>query len=120
MMIKATLAIGLAIAAAGASATDLVIATVNNGHMIEMQKLSKFFEKDNPDIKLKWVTLEEGVLRQRLTTACAREQIVLLLAEKSLCTDNAAMIGILAERKLRLRADATPHDTDILPNWGLD
>jgi sorbitol/mannitol transport system substrate-binding protein len=50
------------------AATDLVIGTVNNGHMIEMQKLGKFFEKDNPDIKLKWVTLEEGVLRQRLTT----------------------------------------------------
>jgi len=53
------------------AATDLVIATVNNGHMIEMEKLSKFFEKDNPDIKLKWITLEEGVLRQRLTTDIA-------------------------------------------------
>jgi len=51
--------------------TDLVIATVNNGHMIEMQKLSKFFEQANPDIKLKWVTLEEGVLRQRMTTDIA-------------------------------------------------
>jgi sorbitol/mannitol transport system substrate-binding protein len=53
------------------AATDLVIATVNNGHMIEMQKLGKFFEKDNPEIKLKWVTLEESVLRQRLTTDIA-------------------------------------------------
>ncbi len=53
------------------AATDLVIATVNNGHMIEMQKLSKFFEQANPDIKLKWVTLEEGVLRQRMTTDIA-------------------------------------------------
>jgi N6-L-threonylcarbamoyladenine synthase len=58
-------------------------------------------------------------LRQRLAAACARERIVLLLAEKGLCTDNAAMIGILAERKLKLRAQATPHDTDILPNWAL-
>ena len=70
------------------------------------------------------VTASGGVscnrsLRQRLTAACARERIVLLLAEKSLCTDNAAMIGILAERKLRLRAEATPHDADILPNWTL-
>jgi sorbitol/mannitol transport system substrate-binding protein len=54
-----------------AAATDLVIATVNNGHMIEMEKLGKFFEKDNPEIKLKWVTLEEDVLRQRLTTDIA-------------------------------------------------
>ncbi|REN21057.1 sugar ABC transporter substrate-binding protein, partial [Mycobacterium tuberculosis] len=26
------------------AATELVIATVNNGHMIEMQKLTPFFE----------------------------------------------------------------------------
>jgi sorbitol/mannitol transport system substrate-binding protein len=56
---------------AHAAGTELVIATVNNGHMIEMQKLSGHFEKANPDIKLKWVTLEEGVLRQRVTTDIA-------------------------------------------------
>ena len=61
----------VALASTAASATDLVIATVNNGHMIEMQKLTPFFEKANPDIKLKWVTLEEGVLRQRVTTDIA-------------------------------------------------
>src|SRR3954452_15843830 len=61
------LALGLA-ASLSAHATDLVVATVNNGHMIEMQKLTKFFEQANPDIHVKWVTLEEGVLRQRVTT----------------------------------------------------
>jgi sorbitol/mannitol transport system substrate-binding protein len=73
MNLKATLAIaaGLALTSAGAAATDLVIATVNNPHMIEMQKLTPFFEKAYPDIKLKWVTLEEGVLRQRVTTDIA-------------------------------------------------
>ena len=59
------------IAAASAQATDLVIATVNNGHMIEMQKHTKDFEAANPGITLKWVTLEEGVLRQRVTTDIA-------------------------------------------------
>jgi len=54
-----------------ASAVELVIATVNNGHMIEMEKLSKNFEAANPGITLKWVTLEEGVLRQRVTTDIA-------------------------------------------------
>ncbi len=54
-----------------AHAEELVIATVNNGHMIEMQKLSKNFEQANPGITLKWVTLEEGVLRQRVTTDIA-------------------------------------------------
>ncbi|MCX7278220.1 MAG: sugar ABC transporter substrate-binding protein [Burkholderiales bacterium] len=53
------------------AATELVIATVNNGHMITMQKLTKNFETANPDIKVKWVTLEEGVLRQRVTTDIA-------------------------------------------------
>jgi ABC-type glycerol-3-phosphate transport system substrate-binding protein len=43
----------------------------DNGHMIEMQKLTKNFEAANPDIKVKWVTLEEGVLRQRVTTDIA-------------------------------------------------
>lgn len=61
----------LCAAATTQAATELVIATVNNGHMIEMQKLSKHFEAANPDIKLKWVTLEEGVLRQRVTTDIA-------------------------------------------------
>ena len=61
----------LCAAATTQAATELVVATVNNGHMIEMQKLSKHFEEANPDIKLKWVTLEEGVLRQRVTTDVA-------------------------------------------------
>src|SRR5258707_939857 len=72
MKLKATLMLAASLVlAAGANATDLVIATVNNGHMIEMQKLGKHFETANPDIKLKWVTLEEGVLRQRVTTDIA-------------------------------------------------
>ena len=66
------LAASLAIAASfPAHATDITIATVNNGHMIEMQKLTHFFEQANPDIHVKWVTLEEGVLRQRITTDIA-------------------------------------------------
>jgi sorbitol/mannitol transport system substrate-binding protein len=73
MNLKSALALAFGLAFAGVShaATELVIATVNNGHMIEMQKLTKFFEQANPDIKVKWVTLEEGVLRQRVTTDIA-------------------------------------------------
>ncbi len=72
MKLKASLALAFGLMAGMAhAATELVIATVNNGHMIEMQKLSKNFESANPDIKLKWVTLEEGVLRQRVTTDIA-------------------------------------------------
>ena len=70
------------------------------------------------------VTASGGVtcnraLRQRLTAACERERLTLLLAERNFCTDNAAMIGILAERKLMLRAEPTTLDADILPNWAL-
>lgn len=72
MKLNTVIAFGLSvIAAASAHAVDLVIATVNNGHMIEMQKHTADFEKANPGIKLKWVTLEEGVLRQRVTTDIA-------------------------------------------------
>src|SRR5258705_10823473 len=65
------LVVGLGIASVSHAQTELVIATVNNPHMIEMQKQTHFFEQANPDIKVKWVTLEEGVLRQRVTTDIA-------------------------------------------------
>ena len=73
MKLKASLVLAFGLLSGGLahSATELVVATVNNGHMIEMQKLTKHFEAANPDIKVKWVTLEEGVLRQRVTTDIA-------------------------------------------------
>ena len=49
----------------------LTVATVNNGDMVVMQKLSTEFEKLHPDIHLRWVVLEENVLRQRVTTDIA-------------------------------------------------
>ncbi len=51
--------------------TTLTIATVNNGDMIRMQKLTDDFTKANPGITLNWVTLEENVLRQKVTTDIA-------------------------------------------------
>jgi len=75
LTLKASLALAFGLAAGlttmAQAATELVVATVNNGHMIEMQKLTKHFESANPDIKVKWVTLEEGTLRQRVTTDIA-------------------------------------------------
>jgi polyol transport system substrate-binding protein len=57
-----------ALTATGAFAeTTVTIATVNNGDMIRMQGLVSEFEEQHPDIKLEWVTLEENVLRQRVT-----------------------------------------------------
>jgi sorbitol/mannitol transport system substrate-binding protein len=61
-----------ALAFAGmASAETLTIATVNNGDMIRMQKLTDDFKAKNPGIDLEWVTLEENVLRQKVTTDIA-------------------------------------------------
>ncbi len=61
-------AVALAALSAPAYAeTTLTIATVNNGDMVRMQKLTDDFTKANPDIKLNWVTLEENDLRQKVT-----------------------------------------------------
>lgn len=50
-----------------ASAETLTIATVNNGDMIRMQGLTDdFTQKTGHEVE--WVTLEENVLRQRVTT----------------------------------------------------
>ncbi|MER2533611.1 MAG: sugar ABC transporter substrate-binding protein [Rhizobiaceae bacterium] len=54
-----------------AHAQSITIATVNNGDMIRMQKLTEDFTKKNPGIQLNWVTLEENVLRERVTTDIA-------------------------------------------------
>lgn len=54
-----------------ANAETLTIATVNNGDMVRMQGLTEAFTAKNPDIQLEWVTLEENVLRERVTTDVA-------------------------------------------------
>mgnify|MGYP000474340896 CR=1 FL=1 len=73
-------AISLAALASTASAeTTLTIATVNNGDMIRMQGLTEDFTKNNPDIKLEWVTLEENVLREKVTTDIATKGDLALL-----------------------------------------
>ena len=50
-----------------ALAETLTIATVNNGDMIRMQGLTDDFTKKTGH-EVEWVTLEENVLRQRVTT----------------------------------------------------
>jgi len=61
----------LACSATSAWAESLTIATVNNGDMVRMQKLTDDFTKANPDITLNWVTLEENALREKVTTDIA-------------------------------------------------
>ncbi|MBL3702212.1 extracellular solute-binding protein [Sulfitobacter sp. BDSS02] len=55
------------LATSAAYAETITIATVNNGDMIRMQGLTDdFTEKTGHEVE--WVTLEENVLRQRVTT----------------------------------------------------
>ena len=68
------------------------------------------------------VTASGGVtcnraLRRELEKACLKNGFTLRLAEPSLCTDNAAMIGVLAERKLLARAPLPALDEEIKPGW---
>jgi N6-L-threonylcarbamoyladenine synthase len=70
------------------------------------------------------VTASGGVtcnrtLRRELARACEKEGFTLRLAERELCTDNAAMIGILAERKLLAGIKPTSLDQEITPGWTL-
>ena len=70
------------------------------------------------------VTASGGVtcnraLREELARACQQNGFRLRLAEKKLCTDNAAMIGILAERKLLAGWPPVSLDEEIKPGWQL-
>ena len=73
---------------------------------------------------LRCITASGGVtcnrsLRQALASVCARDGLRLELAERALCTDNAAMIAMTAEQKLRAGAAATSLDAEIEPAWTL-
>jgi sorbitol/mannitol transport system substrate-binding protein len=59
--------------AAVAQAQDITIATVNNADMIRMQGLTSAFNEAHPDIAVNWVTLEENILRERVTTDIATQ-----------------------------------------------
>ena len=70
------------------------------------------------------VTASGGVtcnrtLRNELERACKNNGFTLRLAEKNLCTDNAAMIGILAEKKLLANVPLPPLAEEIQPGWAL-
>lgn len=73
---------------------------------------------------VKCVTASGGVtcntgLRDQLTRACQKNGLTLRLADRMLCTDNAAMIGVLAERMLMAGKTEPDLDAEPLPNWAL-
>lgn len=70
------------------------------------------------------VTASGGVtcnsaLRRELAAACERRGLKLRLCEPRFSTDNAAMIGVLAERKLLAGVAASELDEEIIAGWAL-
>ncbi len=57
-------------ALADGHAKELTIAIVNNGHMINMQKVAEAYTEET-GVQLNWVSLEEGVLREQVTSDTA-------------------------------------------------
>ena len=66
-LVGVTAALTLCSVAAVAQDKTITIATVNNGDMIRMQGYTDQFT-DATGVGVEWVTLEENVLRQRVTT----------------------------------------------------
>lgn len=75
------------------------------------------------------ITVSGGVscnrgLRSRLQQECAKVGIQLQLALPQICTDNAAMIGILAETKWKIggpsMTESTSPDAEPRPHWSLE
>jgi N6-L-threonylcarbamoyladenine synthase len=75
-------------------------------------------------LRVSCITASGGVscnraLRSQLTAACQKNGFKLRLADPALCTDNAGMIAVLAERKIESSTLGVSLDADILPNWSL-
>src|SRR5919199_1401152 len=51
----------------GGSGTTITVAVVANPQMQDIQKLTKYFEKDHPSINVNYVTLPEDQLRDKVT-----------------------------------------------------
>jgi len=76
-------------------------------------------------IGVRCVTASGGVtcnrtLRQALEQGCRRSGLRWRVAPAGLCTDNAGMIGILAERKLQKPAASEALVEEVLPSWEMD
>ena len=59
-----------------------------------------------------------GALQAEFQARCRKEGLAFFVAERKFCTDNGAMIALLAERKLQ-QGFRPPEDWDIQPDWSL-
>ena len=65
------------------------------------------------------VTCNSG-LRAALEGVCGDEGFTVRLANPALCTDNAAMVGMIAHMRLANGSEVLSNDADIMPNWPLE
>ncbi len=75
-------------------------------------------------LRAECVTASGGVtcnsrFRRELRAACGVEGIELRLTEPNLCTDNAAMVGVIAERRQLRGLPGSGADEEIRPGWEL-
>ncbi len=96
------------LATAAYADSTLTIATVNNGQMIQMEQLSKVFEQQHPDIHVRFVTLEENVLRQRVTTDIATHG-----GQFDILTIGNYEVPIWAKQNWLVPFDDLPADYDV-------
>ncbi len=71
------------------------------------------------------VTASGGVtcnraLRRDLASQCARAGLELRLAEPQFCTDNAGMVGVVAERQWLAGQAPDRPDLEVTPGWSLE
>ena len=74
--------------------------------------------------RVKCITASGGVsanrlLRERLRLTAEKLSIGLRLTDPCFCTDNAAMIGITALKKIENGLEPTGLDSDVIPSWAL-
>lgn len=86
----------------------LRIAVVDNGDLLRMQELSEHFLREHPDVELEWVTLNEGELRQRVTTDIATGA-----GQFDLVSLGAYETSIWADRGLLSPLDSLPDDYEV-------
>ena len=107
MMLVSAGIVALLTTACGSSSETLTIATVNNGDMIRMQGLTDdFTEKTGHTVE--WVTLEENVLREKVTTDIATKG-----GQYDIMTIGMYETPIWAEKGWLVSLDDLPADYDI-------